>query len=123
MVERRNRFDGERADPQLLTRRNFDDVVTAWSQQMAEPRWNDDPRSPAETPEGREVQMIVMRVRDEHDVDVGLLEKALDLAGMAMQRSEPVDEQWIGENADAVELEQDGRVTQETEHGRRDAHP
>ena len=90
---------------------------------MAEPRWNDDPRSPAETPEGREMQMIVMRVRDEHDVDVGLLEKALDLAGMAMQRSEPVDEEGIGENADAVELEQDGRVTQETEHGRRDAHP
>jgi len=90
---------------------------------MAEPRWNDDPRSPAETPEGREMQMIVMRVRDEDDVDVGLLEKALDLAGMAMQRSEPVHEEWIGENADAVELEQDGRVTQETEHGRRDAHP
>jgi hypothetical protein len=117
------RVDGiqrERADLDVFAGFDLHHIVVRPAQQLAEAARDDDPRPAAQSPKRRQVQVIVVRVRNQDDVDVDVLEKMRHGIGVPMERSEPVDKQWVGEDAHAIQLQQNGRVPevpQQRAHG------
>jgi hypothetical protein len=55
-----------------------------------------------------------MRVGDEDEVDIDVLEQMGDGLRVAVEQSQTVHEQRVGENADAIHLDEDGRVSEVT---------
>jgi len=53
-----------------------------------------------------------MRVGDEDRVDVDVLDEMGDGLGVAVKKAQAMSEQRVGENAHAIHLDQDGRVTE-----------
>jgi hypothetical protein len=64
------------------------------------------------------MKVVVVRVRDGDDVDRAD-ERSADPLAMPVQRAETVLEQRVGQNAHPVELDEDGRVTEEAQRGLR----
>ena len=71
-------------------------------------------RAPAssrlEPPQRGQVGVVVVQVGDQHRVEVGPPSRRAGLRPVAAQRRRPASQHRIGEQADAVELDQDGRV-------------
>jgi hypothetical protein len=53
-----------------------------------------------------------MRVGDEDDVHIDVLDEVGHGFRMAVEQAEPIHEQRVGENADAFHLDEDGRVSE-----------
>jgi len=60
------------------------------------------------------VQVIVMRVGDEDDVHLDVLDEVSHFGRVAVEQAQPIDKQRVRENADAVDLDEDGRVSEVT---------
>ena len=60
------------------------------------------------------MQVIVMRVGDEDDVDIDVLDEVGNSLRVAVEQAQPIHEQRVGENADAIHLDEDGRVSEVT---------
>jgi len=58
--------------------------------------------------------MIVMRMGDEDDVHSDVLDVVGHLGRVAVEEAQPIDEQRVGENADAIDLDEHGRVAEVT---------
>jgi hypothetical protein len=56
--------------------------------------------------------MIVMRVGDEDGVDADVVDEMRDGIGVPMEHAQTIHEERVGENADAVHLEEDRRVSE-----------
>jgi hypothetical protein len=54
--------------------------------------------------------MIVMAMGDEDNVDLDIFDEMGDGVRVAMEQAEAILEQRVGENADAIHLDQNGRV-------------
>ena len=54
--------------------------------------------------------MIVVAMGDEDDVDVDVFEQVRHGVAVPVEQAEPILEQRVGENADAIRLDEDGRV-------------
>ena len=93
--------DPDRADRQLRSLVDARDIETR--QLRYQRPWSDDPRGLSEHSQRREVEMVVVAVRDEHGVD--LRHWALQSSG-APQVSHPVPQQRVRDKAHAVELDQ-----------------
>jgi hypothetical protein len=120
VVKSRYRFDGQSSDGDPLADGELVHVMPGGANERPEPGRHDDPR-PAADPEKRgKVQVVVMRMGDEDrvDVDVGLV----DAADVPVKRAEPVDEERIREDAHAVELEEDRRMSEKAQVGPRMRH-
>jgi hypothetical protein len=55
-----------------------------------------------------------MRMGDEHDVDLDVLDEVGHFGRVAVEEAEPIDKQRVRENADAIDLDEDGRVSEVT---------
>jgi len=75
---------------------------------------HDDAWPAAKAPKGREVQVIVMRVGDEDDIHLDVLDEVGHFGRVAVEEAQPIDKQRVRENADAVDLDEDGRVSEVT---------
>ena len=114
------RLDHDTADVEPLAGRDLHDVVSGPAHELPESFWHDEPWAPAKPPEGRQVQVIVMRVRDEDNVHIDLLDEVRHVRGVAVEEAQPINEQRVGENADAIHRDEDSRVSEVTnmrEHG------
>jgi hypothetical protein len=94
--------------------------VAGATYETAEALRHDDTRPPTELSQRAEIEVIVMSVGDQDGVNFNVLEKVGDRRGLTLQRAETVDKQRIGEDPRAVEVEEDGRMTEVTQTG---AHP
>jgi len=56
------------------------------------------------------VQVVVVRVGDEDDVDVHVLDEVRDGVAVPVEQPQAIHEQRVGENADAVDVQEDRRV-------------
>jgi hypothetical protein len=56
--------------------------------------------------------MVVMAMGDEDRVEVDVLDEMCHRVGVAMEQAQPIHEQRVGENADAIDLEEDRRVSE-----------
>ena len=102
----------DRTELNLVACRDLHDVIRDPSQELPEAFRNNDAWLPADTPQRRHMQVVVVCVRNENDVDLHIVEEMGDGVRMSMERPQSVDEQGIGENPHTVHLEQDGRVSQ-----------
>ena len=102
------RVDPQRPDVELFVDPDLEDVAT--SHHRAEAAWHHDSRPPSETANRGGMQVIVVSMRDEDDVDLDVVEEMRDGIGVAVERTEPIHEDRVGEDTDAIDLEQDGRV-------------
>ena len=87
-------------------------------------RYDDDRRAARDPPQGAHVEVIPMRVRDEHDVDPA---ERVDARRLVSPQVEHLcAQERVGQQAGAVELEQDGRMADvchaSRPSGSRDAH-
>ena len=53
-----------------------------------------------------------MRVGNEHDIDVHVLDEVRDSVGVAVEEANPVRQERVGENADAIDLYEDRGVSE-----------
>ena len=53
-----------------------------------------------------------MRMGDKDDVDVHVVDKVRDRVGVPVEQTETIHEERVGENADAVDFEEDRRVSE-----------
>src|SRR2546423_2857149 len=105
-----DRLDRDPADVDPLTGPHLDDLTSGLPHEPSESFWHDDLRPAADAPKRRQVQVIVMAVRDEDDIDVDVFEEVRHGVAVPVEQAEPILEQRVGENADAIRLDEDGRV-------------
>jgi hypothetical protein len=74
----------------------------------------DDPRLPAAAAQRRQVEMVVVRVGDENGVDLHALDDVRHGVRVAMEEAQTIHEERVGENADAIHIDKDRRVSEET---------
>ena len=91
-------------DPQL-----FDRSLDAAAQERAGAARDDDSLRPAQAAEGAEVEVVVVDVGDEHRVEV--LETAEVERLGAAEHDDALAEQRVGEETDAVQLDENRRVS------------
>jgi hypothetical protein len=111
-VFRANGLDADATDIEPFPGRDLDDVVSGPAHEPSESLWHNDPRPAANEPKGRQVQVIVMRVGDEDGVDADVVDEMRDGIGVPMEHAQTINEERVGENADAVHLEEDRRVSE-----------
>ena len=56
-----------------------------------------------------------MRMRDEDRVHVDILDEVVHGCGVAVQQAQPIHDQRVGENADAIHLDEDSGVSEVTQ--------
>jgi len=101
------------SDPAYLdsfSGRDLRDGMPGAGHELSESFWHQNLGPSADAAKRRQVKMVVVAVRDQHDVDVDVLEKVRHGVAVPMEQAEPILEQRVGENADAIHLDQDGRV-------------
>jgi hypothetical protein len=104
------RLDRDPADVDPFTGPHLDDLASGFPHELSESFWHDDLRPAADAAKRRQVQVIVMAVRDEDDIDVDVFEEVRHGVAVPVEQAEPILEQRVGENADAIRLDEDGRV-------------
>ena len=109
------RLNRDAANAEALVGRDLRDVMTVPTHELSKSFWHDDPRPPAKAPKGRQVQVIVMRMRDQDRVHIDVLDEVGDGRRMAVEQPKPIDHQRVGENADAIHLDEDSRVSEVTQ--------
>src|SRR5205085_12029525 len=114
--------DAHTADGELVPRDGLGDVVTVSGDQRSESPRDDDPGSTCEVPERRQMQMIVVPVRDEDRVRCDVQEAVGRRSRPAAQRPEAIDEQRVGEDARPIEIDEDGRVAEKSDAAGRHTH-
>ena len=102
------------ADAESLAGRDLHDVVSGPAHHLSKSLRHDDAWPAAKPPQGREVQVIVMRVGDQDDVDIDVLDEVGHGLRMAVEQAQPIHEQRVGENAHAIHLDEHGRVSEVT---------
>src|SRR6266516_15916 len=108
------RLDHDAADAESLAGLDLLDFMAGPAHDLSESLRHDDAWPAAKAPKGREVQVIVMRVGDEDDVDIGVVDEMGHGLGVAVEQAQPIHEQRVGENAHAIHLDEDGRVSEVT---------
>src|SRR5439155_20149045 len=108
------RLDHDAADAESLAGHDLHDVLSGPAYERSKSLWHDDAWPAAKPPKGREVQVIVMRVGDEDDVDIDVLDEVGNSLRVAVEQAQTIHEQRVGENADAIHLDEDGRVSEIT---------
>ena len=90
------------------------------AQQGANAAWGDDRRRPVDQAQRGQVQVVEVRVRDEHGVEIAAHHRRRDRAA-PNERAHPPPEQRVGEEPNTVHLEKHRRVPREghRESGRR----
>jgi hypothetical protein len=109
-VRRRHGADLELADSDRLPHLHFDHALEpALAQEASQPARKNDRQLLAELLERREVEVVVVRVRDEHGVEAPV--SARRDRHRAPQVGDAVPEQRIGQQPDAVEVDDDRGVS------------
>ena len=104
-----NSFDLERADLERLTGLDLHDALEATlAEQAPEPAWHDHRKLLVQLLERRQVEMVVVRVRDQHRIDAA--QRSRIHRHGALQMRNAVSEQRICEKPNAVEVDKDRRV-------------
>ena len=101
----------ERADRDRLACLDLDDVSEApLAHERPEAPWDDDRRDPTEPLERRDVEVVVVGMRDEDRVDAAK-SRRVDPAAPAPEMAHPRPQDRVGQQTDAVERDLHGRVT------------
>jgi hypothetical protein len=101
------RLNRDAADAESLAGRDLRDVMTVPTHEPSKSFWHDDPRPAAKAPNGRQVQVIMMRMRYEDDIHVDILDEVVHGRRVALEQAQAIHEQRVGENADAIHLNED----------------
>lgn len=107
-----NRVDRDAADVEPVASRDLHDVMSGPAHEPPKSFWHDHPRAATKPAQGGQVQVIVMRMGDEDDVHSDVLDEVGHLGRVAVEEAQPIDEQRVGENADAIDLDENGRVSE-----------
>ena len=106
------RFDADAADVESVAGRDLRDVAVRPGQKLAQASRDDDPRPPPQTPQRGQMQMVVVSMRDEDCVDLYVIEEVRDAVAVPVEKAHAVDEQRVGENAHAIHLDENSRVSE-----------
>jgi hypothetical protein len=101
------RLDHDSPDSESLAGRDFHDVMSGPTHEPSKTSWHDDPRAAAKPPNGRQVQVIMMRMRYEDDIHVDILDEVVHGRRVAVEQAQAIHDQRVGENADAIHLDED----------------
>ena len=111
-----HRLDANAADLGPLPLLQLLDLESGSAQQLARPPGRDDPRPAAETAERREVEVIVMQVRDEDGVEAPWRGRR---RAVATEMRDSGAKYRVGEDAHATELDEHGGVADVRDASRR----
>ncbi len=114
-VDRRHGLDPHATDVESLAGRDLADVgEPGATQPAARPGRHDERQVPAEVAQGRHIEVIPVEVGEQHEIDA--VEPVAMRHGLhPAQRPHPGARHGIGQDADPVQLDQDGRVADEFE--------
>ena len=104
------RLDHDAADAESLAGRDLHDLMTGPAHERSKPLRHDDTWPAAKPPQGRQVQVIVMRVGDEDRVDFDVFEVVGDGVAVPVEKAQTIDEERVGENAHVIHLDENRRV-------------
>ena len=107
-----DRFDAHIADVESVAGRDLRYVVARPAQKLAQASRDDDPRPPPQTPQRGQMQMVVVSVRDEDGVYLHVIEEVRDAVAVPVEKAHTIDEQRVGENAHAIHLDENRRVSE-----------
>jgi hypothetical protein len=105
-----DRFDAHAADVESVAGRNLHNVTARPAQKLAEAFRHDDFRPSPKASQRRQMQMVVMPVRDQDGVYLDVVEEMRHAVAVTMEKPQTIHEERVGENAHAIHFDEDRRV-------------